>query len=76
VPDGAVGPVHPHALRSTEHFLLEVDRAISSFDDQMRGYAVIAIGNCFRHDCTSLLTVSLKKPRLNSASIKKHPFTV
>src|SRR5678816_2847705 len=24
VPDGAVRPVHPHALRSTEHFLIAV----------------------------------------------------
>jgi hypothetical protein len=41
-------------MRSAEHFI-EIDRAISPLDDQVRGYAVIAIGNCFHcHDCTSL----------------------
>jgi hypothetical protein len=69
VSDGAVRPIHPHALRSAEHFLIEVDRAIGSFNDQVRGYTVIAIGNWFRcHDFSSLLTLPLKKKRLNTAN--------
>jgi hypothetical protein len=61
-------------MRSAEHFI-EIDRAISPLDDQVRGYAVIAIGNCFHyHDCTSLLTVSLKKLPDNTASVKSFSF--